>query len=126
MPCDLLAVCGGWNPAVELFGQAGGKLRWDDWAAAFAPAGSSPVEVVGAARGTGELASGFGQGFAAGVAAAAATGFGLSSPPVQPVAEGMPDTRSGPLCLVPGEAGDPAEWDTHFIDLQRDSTVPDV
>lgn len=126
VPCDLLAVCGGWKPAVELFGQAGGKLRWDDWAAAFVPDGSSPVEVVGAARGTGELTSCFGQGFAAGAAAAAATGFDLSSPLVPAVAEGMPHTRIGPLWLVTGASGDPVEWDTHFVDLPLDSTAPDV
>src|SRR5690606_1153168 len=51
--CDLLAVCGGWSPAVRLFGQAGGTLRWDRTAAGVVPEpGTAPPVVVGAARGT--------------------------------------------------------------------------
>ena len=30
VPCDVLLVSGGWNPAVHLFSQARGKLRYDD------------------------------------------------------------------------------------------------
>ena len=35
--CDLLLVSGGWNPAVHLFSQARGKLRYDDALGAFVP-----------------------------------------------------------------------------------------
>jgi sarcosine oxidase subunit alpha len=31
-----------------------------------------------------------------------------------------------PVWVVPGIDGGPADWDTHFVDLQRDSTVADV
>ena len=51
---DLIAVSGGWNPAVHLFSQAGGTTRWDEAAAAFVPATARQrVRVVGAANGDG-------------------------------------------------------------------------
>jgi sarcosine oxidase subunit alpha len=37
---DLLAVSGGFTPAVHLHMQAGGSLAWDDAAQAFIPAAS--------------------------------------------------------------------------------------
>src|SRR5262249_53587255 len=36
--CDLLLVSGGWNPAVHLFSQARGQLRYDEDLGAFLPA----------------------------------------------------------------------------------------
>lgn len=54
--CDLLAVSGGWNPALQLFTHTGGRTRWADEAAAFVPAhGPQRVRVVG--RATGEFAA---------------------------------------------------------------------
>ena len=51
---DLVAVSGGWNPAVHLFSQSGGTTRWADDIAAFVPATSRQrVSVVGAANGDG-------------------------------------------------------------------------
>ena len=37
VPCDLLAVSGGWSPAVHLHSHAGGKNRWDEDKACFVP-----------------------------------------------------------------------------------------
>ena len=37
LSCDVLLVSGGWNPAVHLFSQARGKLRYDDALGAFVP-----------------------------------------------------------------------------------------
>lgn len=52
--CDLLAVSGGWNPALQLFSHPDGRLRWDAGIAAFVPAVDVPnVEVVGRANGDG-------------------------------------------------------------------------
>ena len=51
---DLLLVSGGWSPAVHLFSQGGGTLRWDGEIGAFRPdATRQRVEVVGAANGDG-------------------------------------------------------------------------
>src|SRR5213076_935462 len=50
--CDLLCVSGGFNPAVHLYSQAQGKLRYDERFACFRPHGRLPnVTVVGAANG---------------------------------------------------------------------------
>ncbi|MGH3739289.1 MAG: 2Fe-2S iron-sulfur cluster-binding protein [Micromonosporaceae bacterium] len=81
IPCDLLAVSGGWNPAVHLFSQSGGKLAWSEEIASFEPSVSAQRETsVGAAHGTFDLTAALSQGAEAGVRAAEATGF--SSPGV--------------------------------------------
>jgi sarcosine oxidase subunit alpha len=52
--CDLLAMSGGWNPAVHLFCQSGGKLHWDDRLSCFLPGTPrQTLEVVGSAMGDG-------------------------------------------------------------------------
>jgi sarcosine oxidase subunit alpha len=52
--CDLLAVSGGWNPALQLYSYPGGRLRYDRKLAAFVPGAQVPrVEVVGRAAGEG-------------------------------------------------------------------------
>ncbi|HYU85596.1 MAG TPA: glycine cleavage T C-terminal barrel domain-containing protein, partial [Kribbellaceae bacterium] len=92
----------------------------DDAIAGFVPDGSvRDQEVVGAAAGTYDLAGCVAAGSSAGARAA-----GL------PVPEG-PESSAAPgptrqLWLVPGTTGEPGDWDTHFVDLQRDSTVADV
>jgi sarcosine oxidase subunit alpha len=50
---DLVAVAGGWNPALQLYRMIGGGLRYDDGLATFVPDGSGPpwLDVVGAAAG---------------------------------------------------------------------------
>ena len=50
--CDLLAQSGGWNPAVHLWSQSRGTLRYDEAIASFIPdAPAQAVEAVGAAAG---------------------------------------------------------------------------
>ncbi|HWD05241.1 MAG TPA: 2Fe-2S iron-sulfur cluster-binding protein [Amycolatopsis sp.] len=52
--CDLLLVSGGWNPAVHLFSQARGPLRYAPELGAYVPDGDLPhIRVVGAASGDG-------------------------------------------------------------------------
>jgi len=90
LACDLLAVSGGWSPALQIFSQAGGTLRYDEATSSFIPDGAPDgLSVVGAAA-------------------------------------GLVDATAHPLWVVPGADGDPATWDTHFVDLQRDATVADV
>ena len=63
--CDAVAMSGGWSPVVHLWSHCGGKLVWDAGISAFVPDparppvnhdGAAMVEVVGAARGTLDLA----------------------------------------------------------------------
>ncbi|MDH4042739.1 MAG: FAD-dependent oxidoreductase, partial [Gammaproteobacteria bacterium] len=50
--CDLLAMSGGWTPAVHLFSQSGGSLAFRDEDGCFVPASASQaVTVVGRANG---------------------------------------------------------------------------
>jgi sarcosine oxidase subunit alpha len=123
--CDLLAVSGGWSPVVHLHSQRQGRLRWDDAVAAFVPDGDvRDQQVAGAARGTFTLAQCLAEGTRAGVAAAVAAGF-----PVEADAPTAPAGTPGQvrqLWLAPGRTGEPADWDEHIVDLQRDQTVADV
>lgn len=49
--CDVLGMSGGWSPAVQLFSQSGGTLRFDDGVGAFVPDRSVQGErSCGAAR----------------------------------------------------------------------------
>ncbi|MGW7493650.1 sarcosine oxidase subunit alpha family protein [Streptomyces luteogriseus] len=122
--CDLLAVSGGWSPVVHLHSQRQGRLRWDEELVAFVPDGAvRGQQVVGAARGTYDLDGCHAEGARAGAVAATEAGFPVAVPP-----EGTP-IPAGPtraLWLVPGSDGEPASWDTHFVDLQRDVTAADV
>ncbi len=50
--CDAIAMSGGFSPTLNLYAQAGGRLRHDPRLASFVPADCRrPVEVVGAAAG---------------------------------------------------------------------------
>ncbi len=53
VPADLLAVSGGWNPALQLARAIGCDLRYDEARACFVPDGTGPdwLEIVGAAAG---------------------------------------------------------------------------
>ena len=54
IPCDCLAMHGGWTPAVHLYSQARGKLRFDEAIDAFVPGSDVPgFRSAGAARGEG-------------------------------------------------------------------------
>lgn len=123
--CDLLAVSGGWSPVVHLHSQRQGLLRWDEELVAFVPdAAVRDQRVVGAARGTYDLDGCLAEGARAGARAATDAGF-----PVPVPSPGAARSAPGPvraLWLVPAPDGEPATWDTHFVDLQRDVTVADV
>jgi sarcosine oxidase subunit alpha len=122
--CDLLAVSGGWNPAVHILSHAGGLLRYDRGPGAFVPAEPlSGYEVAGSAQGLDTLAACLADGADAGTRAATHAGFDVQALPV-------PDTanveRAAPrtLWLVPGEDG--GAGGTHYVDLARDATVVDI
>lgn len=126
LACDLVAVCGGWNPAVHLFSQSGGSLRWDETPAAFVPDRSAQAEqTVGAARGTSDLAGCLAEGAAAGALAGERAGHPATTA-TPTAAAGRRTTPPRPVWVVPAPAGEPGTWRDHFVDLQRDATVADV
>jgi sarcosine oxidase subunit alpha len=120
--CDLLAVSAGWNPAVHLFAQAGGRLRYDDALAAFLPDRESDtaIEPAGAAAGSFDLAGCLAEGTQAGIRAATACGFSPTAPALPSIVPTT--TRAGQdLWLDPGKDGRKS-----FVDLHNDVTVADI
>ncbi len=114
LPADVLAVSGGWNPAVHLYSHAGGRLAFDDTVGAFVPAGCRQrVTVIGAARGLRTTA--------------ACVADGSSTVPAPP-ADGLADqpAPAARLYLVAPAGAEPRSLETHFVDLQRDVSVADL
>jgi len=118
--CDLLRVSGGWSPTVHLHSQAGGKLAYDEAAAALVPQGAAGnVHSVGAARGTFGFAAAIAEGQAAAVAAAAELGFAAAPDPASAV-----DDPVGYTPVV--SPASPSRRGKRFIDFQADVTEADI
>lgn len=115
---DLLAVAGGWNPAVHLFSQSQGRVVFDDTLQAFIPGPSAQAErSAGACRGLYGTREAIEDGHAAGTAAAERAGHGGFRVP----------TSDEPVLRPPAvHWGELAPDPTAFIDLQRDVTVADL
>src|SRR6185503_10909244 len=74
--CDAVAVSGGWNPAAQLYGQAGGKLRFDPRSACLIPDNAlASIRAVGAAAGRFEPRSALQHAAETAAAAVGALGF---------------------------------------------------
>jgi sarcosine oxidase subunit alpha len=125
VPCDVLLVSGGWNPAVHLFSQARGKLRYSPELGAFVPAESLPaLRVAGAAAGELGFDGCVRQGRAMGNIAAVAAGFAPAAACAVPESDArLQETATAILWTVRGGQSDN---DTRFVDLQRDATVSDI
>ena len=116
--CDLVAMGGGWNPAVHLFSQSRGTLRWDDGLQTFVPGRSAQAErSVGAAASRFDLEGCIAEGAEAGAAFARELGFEASAPPAPPE---RPPRRPGALPPPPEGRG------KAFVDFQNDVTASDV
>lgn len=126
LACDVLLVSGGWNPAVHLFSQARGKLRYDDNLGAFVPGETlDGVSVTGSANGVFDLQGCLRDGQHVGAAAVRNLGFTAPVTDVDTVdRHAANDSGLAPLVLwrVPDTAGE----DTQFVDVQRDATVADL
>lgn len=118
LPCDCVAMSGGWTPAVHLFSQSRGKLRFDQALDAFVPGTSVQAErSAGAAAGTYDLAACLQEGWAAGAAAAeydSAKTF-TATPSV---------TGFQPVRVLPSDVN--INRVKAFIDFQNDVTAKDI
>jgi sarcosine oxidase, subunit alpha len=124
--CDLLLVSGGWNPAVHLFSQARGRLRYADGLGAFLPGEElDGLAVAGAAAGVFDLAGCLADGRRVAREALTALSLEPARDDGLPVAA-EPGAPAAPLVLwrVPDTSG--AGGSTQFVDLQRDATVADI
>jgi len=120
--CDLVCVSAGWNPAVHLFSQSGGTLRYDEALQCFLPAASRQAErSAGACAGAQSLEDCIAQGEHAGTGAAASAGFGStpSAPPVSARTIALPPVRE-----IPAPAGFGRK--SKFVDILNDVTAADL
>ena len=116
---DLLAMAGGWNPALALTTHLGGKPQWDGAASAFIPSDLPPgMAVAGAARAHYALPAALADGANAGAEAAAACGFDGAAPPMPQAEPG--DGAASPLWACPKARG------KAFVDFQNDVTTSDI
>jgi sarcosine oxidase subunit alpha len=119
LACDCVGVSGGWTPAVHLFSQSRGKLKYEPTIDAFIPDVSFQAErSAGAARGTYDLAACLEEGWQAGLNATGRTGSRRFS-----VNE---KTWAGfaPVRVLPGDAASARQ--RAFVDFQNDVTTKDI
>ena len=125
--CELIAVSGGWNPAIHLLAQSGGKVAWNDEKAIFEP--SLIVQdhvIVGAANGKFTLQECLAEGRDGANKLLVELGFGPLDLAL-PTVTGSDDLALMPLWHVP--SADPAKpWRgaKQFIDMQNDVGVSDI
>ena len=118
--CDLLLVSGGWNPAVHLFSQSRGRLRYDDALGAFVPGEElDGLGVAGSAAGVFDLAGCLADGRRAVLAV-------LDAPARDDRLPVAADAAAPAAPLVLWRVPDTAGGTTSFVDLQRDATVADI
>jgi methylglutamate dehydrogenase subunit C len=118
---DLLAMAGGWDPAVHLTCHLGGKPQWDDAIAAFVPGPlPSHLAVAGAASGRFGLAAALEGGARSGSEAARGCGFAAgnyTAPSCSSDAKAQPIT---PFWHIGASAK------KSFVDFQNDVTAADI
>ncbi len=116
LDCDLLAVSGGWNPAVHLASHHGGKPVWNEEIAAFTPGPLPPgLHPAGAAAGNFLLADSLAAGKAASRAA-----LNLPKTPPANLTTGEESSAITPLWQIPDSTG------KSFVDFQNDVTASDI
>ncbi len=121
--CDHVLVSGGLNPAVHLYSQAPGKLRYDAALACFLPDSCrQAVEVAGAVNARFALDSALADGTAAALRSLAALTHAEAPPPSPPAADTL---RLQPLWSVQGHLGEKLPG-KHFVDYQNDVTEADI
>ncbi len=124
LACDLLAVSGGWNPAIHLQSQSRARPRFDAGRGMYLP--GPPVQAersAGACNGEFSLAGCLREGAEAGAEAARAAGFDAATPDLPDFAEPQ-EAPARVLWRVP--SGRPVHRSKMFIDLQNDVTAADV
>ncbi len=124
--CDLLAVSGGWSPAVHLHSQAGGRLAWDDSRLCFLPAEARQANVsAGAGNGKWSLGECLADGLRAGAEAVSRLRLETAAIRAPGTASDADDNPIEPLWRTPS-AKDADRCPRQFIDFQNDTTVADI
>ncbi|MDE0361225.1 MAG: sarcosine oxidase subunit alpha family protein [Rhodospirillaceae bacterium] len=123
--CDLVAMSGGWSPAVHLHSQAGGRLAWDDARLCFVPLQARQAHLsAGACNGGRSLGECLADGLRAG--AEAVSKLGLEPASIEtPAAAIVPENPIEALWRVPA-VKDADRCPKQFIDFQNDTSVADI
>ncbi|WP_321799406.1 sarcosine oxidase subunit alpha family protein [Caballeronia sp. J97] len=125
LPCDLIAMSGGWSPVLHLFAQSGGKAHWHEEKACFVPGKAMQAESsVGACAGEFTLARGLRSGMEAGAEAARAAGHIVAKPQPVKVAE-IVEAPMLPLWIV-GDKEMSTRGPKQFVDFQNDVSAADI
>ncbi len=123
--CDLLAMSGGWNPAVHLHSQAGGKNSWSEQLNCFMPDQTLQANTsVGACNGSFELQACLDEGLQAGFDSAKQCGCETVFFPA-PFATKIATHETQALWRVP-TLNLPEYCPKQFIDFQNDTSVADI
>jgi sarcosine oxidase subunit alpha len=123
--CDVLAVSGGWNPAVHLHSQAGGRIEWHEELACFVPGQSMQSNLsAGAGNGAFGLDDCLQQGQEAGREAASRLGHSLPASVSDEVLQQHTEALQ-PLWRVPDDSA-VSRKGKQFVDFQNDTTLSDL
>jgi sarcosine oxidase subunit alpha len=118
---DALITSAGWTPSLHLYSQSRGKVTFDVAGKRFLPGEAAQDCVcVGACNGTDDLDDAVAEAYAAGHAAARATGIKAGKAGARPRAEGE-SMAGGMVGDSPGIGGKKA-----FVDFQNDVTARDI
>jgi sarcosine oxidase subunit alpha len=116
LTADLLAMAGGWTPAIGLACHLGAKPVWNEESSAFLAAEAPPgLRLVGGAAGLIGLVQALESGAHGGAEAASACGFAVAVPAMATHSE-----AAAPLWFMP------ANRQKAFVDFQHDVAVSDV
>lgn len=123
--CDVLAMSGGWSPAIHLHSQSGGKNVWDETSQCFLPGETSQQSIaIGSGNGKWTLSDCLRDGIAGGAEAATRCDLLPTQCSVPEVGD-EPVNATEALWRVPASQV-PDRCAKQFIDYQNDTTVADV
>ena len=134
IPCECVAMSGGWSPVVHLWSHCGGKLNWDPAGAMFAPdlerppldqAGEGFVVPAGSAGGALHASAALENAVLAGRKAAADTGHQPNDPAKQLAASAPSESPIMPVWMMP-QGASAKKRASAFLDYQNDVKVADV
>ena len=133
IPCDAVAMSGGWSPVVHLWSHCGGKLTWDETQAHFRPDASRPpvndageAFVIPAGSANGEMTTGAALKDADKAAKDALRALGMTPKrKAAPKAADQPEQPMQPVWIMPQGAGVRKRMKM-WLDYQNDVKVSDI
>ncbi len=132
IPCDCVAMAGGWSPVVHLYSHSGGKVLWDAKLAMYRPdanfrptdgSGEGFVHAAGGANG--ELQTQAVLKSAAEAASGALSSIGMTTDTSAPTVAAVAEQPMQPTWFTPTQ-GKASYGGKHFLDYQNDVTVADI